>query len=673
MTARFWAMAVLGVIAALVVFLLRARDLRHYRLFRGLEDAVRQRTQELEREKTRDKCRNRILEMLVTNQSLQAVLDVIAQLVTAEAPEMVCAIVLRQSDHAMVASAPGAWPELLTALQAVHAVPFEVWRGATETHAPLLDPAWSVFVKQLIGPAPEAIRTIRTIRTMLIGDQDRALGALLVLDPSSLPSRLGDEILELGARLAWIAIEHSRFCEDLNFQAHHDNLTGLPNRVLFDRRLDQALSEARSTNRKAALLFLDMDCFKQINDTMSHRVGDLFLVEVAARMRRSLRPGDVVARIGGDEFNVLLASVDDAAEAEKIGGRIREALRQPVLIEGRSLMATASIGIAIFPDDGGEAEDLRREADAAMYCAKGMGRDRVQLYGTRNITLDRVRMDHELKKALEDRYFAVHYQPKVDSAGGFAGMEALLRLDHPIHGQIAPSDFIPMAEQSGLIVPLGAWVLDEVCRQINEWRTLGLGLVPVAVNVSPVQICRPDFASMVEECLLRHDTPSSSIELELTETVLIGSGEETQKQMRYLRTRGIRFSIDDFGTGYSSLSYLHRLQVDAIKLDRSFVKFIDTDDAARRLVQAMIGVAAALGLGVIAEGVETEEQRTVLVAAGCPIMQGFLFSRPKPAADLEEYLRCVGSIDKQSDPDDLRRIAAACAGSASSAQALQTV
>ena len=567
---------------------------------------------------------------------------------------------------------PQATAELVAALQTPHAVPFEVWKGTTEFRLPAQDPAWKIFSRQLGGPAPTVIRS------RSIGRPDLPLGACLVFDWSNSESEFGHDlvkhdILDVAARLAQLAIEHSRLYDDLNFQAHHDSLTGLPNRVLFEHRLAQALADARNGKRKAAILYLDLDRFKQINDTLSHRVGDLFLVEVAERLRRELRSEDMVARIGGDEFNVLLAAVEGAAEAEEVGERLRHALRQPVTIEGRSFLVTASIGIALFPDDGSEAEDLQREADAAMYCAKGLGRDRVQAYTTRNSTLDPVRMDRELKKALRDRWFAVHYQPKVDAGGGFAGMEALLRLHHPVEGMIPPSEFIPMAEESGLIVPLGAWVLDEVCRQIGAWRDMNLGLVPVAVNLSPVQICRPDFAAEVEECLRRHRVPPAFIEFELTENLLIESNEETQKQMRRLRGAGIRFSIDDFGTGYSSLSYLHRLQVDAIKLDRSFVMSIDTDDAARRLVQAMIAVAEGLGLGVIAEGVETEEQRRVLIAAGCPTMQGFLFSRPLPAEDFEEYLRAARSAHEPSDPDDLRRIESACGPTAEQAETLQTV
>jgi diguanylate cyclase len=286
-----------------------------------------------------------------------------------------------------------------------------------------------------------------------------------------------------------------------------------------------------------------------------------------------------------------------------------------------------------------------------MYCAKGMGGDRLQSFGTSNDALDRVRLERELRIALRQGMFSVHYQPKVAADGHFGGLEALLRLNHPRYGQIPPAQFIPVAEESGLIVPLGTWVLNEVCRQISDWRARGIGRISVAINVSSMQICRPDFAHIVEECLAAHDVSPLNIELELTESMLIGGGEESQRQMKRLRAAGIRFSIDDFGTGYSSLSYLHRLQIDCIKLDRSFVQSIDTDPAARRLVQAMIGVADELGLNVVAEGVETEAQRAELIAAGCPMMQGYFFSKPQPAHELEDYLS-----GGTSNPDDLLRI-----------------
>jgi diguanylate cyclase (GGDEF)-like protein len=628
------------------------RRLRHNR---GLEEAVRERTEELERERSREKARNQVLELLVTNQPLELILDRIAELVCGAVPNSLCVIALNKSDRPQLFFASGVSQDMRAAFRIPHAIPFEVWLGAAEFRAPLSDPAWKI----LLAGLPDL--RLAAIRTRVMGRYDQPLGAFLMFECEDAGGEKADRTLDDAVGLAQLAVEHSRFCENLNFQAHHDGLTGLPNRVLFEQRLSHALSEARANARKLAVLFIDLDRLKQINDTMSHRIGDLFLTETGARMRNAVRPCDTVARIGGDEFTVLLSGIGGVSEAEATAERILEAIRQPLAREGHSVVSSASIGIAMFPDDALEIEELLRAADAAMYCAKGLGRDRVQCFSARNHTLDRVRMHQELTKALRDRLFFVVYQPKVDATGRFAGFEALLRLSHPLHGAIPPNDFIPLAEESGLIVPLGLWVLDDVCRQIAEWTRSGAGQVAVAVNVSPLQICRPDFAKDVEECLRRHRVSPLCLELELTESLLIGSGDETQRQMKYLRGLGIRFSIDDFGTGYSSLSYLHRLPVDAIKLDRSFVKFIDTDSAARRLVQAMIGVAEGLGLGVIAEGVETEAQRAVLIAAGCPTMQGFLFSQPRTPADLEDYLRASPLRSSPSDTDDLIRIESVCA------------
>ena len=638
----------IGLIATALLSFLKLRDRRHLLRELDLRNAVSVRTEELERERARERARSGILEMLVANQSLGLVLDGIVQLIRNEIPAARCAVLLHRADRTHIAATLGIPPDWIAALNAPHAIPFEVRKQPCVFETPATDPAWKIFTGGIESPPPASVYS------QPIGNPDSRTGAILVFGMEAFPdgAEIGAEVLPYAARLSQISIEHSRFYDDLRFRAHHDGLTGLPNRVLFEERLSRAVTEARSLRQRLAILYVDLDRFKQINDSMSHRIGDLILCEVAARLGKALRPGDTVARIGGDEFNVLLPDIAANAEAEAISERILKSIRQTMHIEGRTLVVSASVGIAFFPEDGEDAEDLQRDADAAMYCAKGLGRDRVQSFSARNDSLDRVRMEREIRAGLRDNWFVVHYQPKISANGLFGGMEALVRLNHPLHGQIPPAQFIPLSEETGLIVPLGGWVLEEVCRQIAAWRAAGFGEIPVAVNVSPVQIARPDFAQVVEDSLARHAVSPFTLELELTESLLIGGGEESQQQMRRLRAIGITFSIDDFGTGYSSLSYLHRLKVDAIKLDRSFVQSIDTDEAARRLVQAMIGVAQGLGLNVIAEGVETEAQRSALVAAGCPMMQGYLFSRPQPPDALVEFLSQLAS-----DPDDLFRLA----------------
>lgn len=632
-------------------------ELRHRRRESALEMALIERTQALDRERLIERERNRILEMLVSNEPLGTVLDSIARLIRSQCPRALCAVLMKRGDGCHVASGPDLPREWLAALRTPHAVPFEIWRNPSENQQPDRNPAWRTFIASLEGPAPAAVYS------WPIGNAGESVGALLLCYREAAgPGECDTQIAEAGERMACLAIEHSHRYDDLHFHAHHDNLTGLPNRVLFDERLDRCLREAGVLGRQLAVLCIDLDNFKQVNDQHSRRAGDALLREVAGRIKSQLRPGDTVARIGGDQFAVVLHNVEDTSEAREMAERVLEAIRGPVVVDGFPIASRASAGIAIFPGDGKDSEQLQRAVSAATRHARNLGGDRAEAFATRNETLDRVRMDEEIRLGLSQGYFVIYYQPKVGSDRKVVGFEALVRMNHPSLGLVPPMSFIPVAEENGLIVPLGAWVLEEVCRQVSEWQSRGLGLIPVAVNVSPVQICRPDFAQSVADCLGRYAIPAANLELELTESLLISATGVAQEQLQALRELGVKLSIDDFGTGYSSLSYLHRLRIDAIKLDRSFVQSIDTDLLARRLVQAMIGVAQGLGLAVVAEGVETESQRDALIASGCPQMQGFLFARPQPAGELDDFLRTTALEDSASGAapftDDLMHIAA---------------
>jgi EAL domain-containing protein (putative c-di-GMP-specific phosphodiesterase class I) len=314
------------------------------------------------------------------------------------------------------------------------------------------------------------------------------------------------------------------------------------------------------------------------------------------------------------------------------------AVKQPVDIDGHEISISASLGIAIYPEDGFEPRTLQRNADAAMYSAKNSGRDRLRTCVTTRGVLDRVWLEQELRAGLRHGYFKLYYQPKFIKNGKLAGLEALARFDHPECGFISPERFIPVAEESGLIIQLGAWVLNEVCRQISDWQVTDAADVPVAINTSALELERADFATAVLECLHAHGVPPWNLELELTETHLLVGAEAANRQIQQLRSSGVRVFIDDFGTGYSALSCLDRLPVDGIKLDRSLVQSIGSNETARRLVHAIVGLGRGLDLMVVAEGVETEDQRLALATAGCEIMQGYLFGKPRPASELESLL-----------------------------------
>lgn len=618
---------------ALIAFFWRTREGEHLRREGELAAAVRQRTEELERERSRERESNAILELILSNQPLDSALNAIGKLACGASGSSDFCVLLRRGEKDTVVSARGVRPSLWPALAISGVAPFEAWRNASlagwggET-------LWRRLSDTLEG------QTRNYFMTRLIGSPAAPLGLLLVFADKH-GHAPAEEHLAAAARLARIAIEHATMYDDLSRQARHDPLTGLPNRLQVEECLEMAMRECNAARGKLALLYVDLDHFKEINDTLSHRAGDLYLQTVAERMKRVVREGDIVGRIGGDEFNVIVPLIADCAAAGEIATRILGEIRRAVTIEGRDIHGAASVGIALYPDDAVEADELQRRADAAMYRAKTSGKDRLVAYSDCAEYPDGRLMDQEVRAALTERRFRVVYQPKVGVAGNLLGMEALLRMDHPVHGEVSPSAFIPSAERSGLIVPLGAWVLHEVCRQLAEWQARQFRVVTVAVNVSAIQISRDDFTETVRGALAAHGVEPNLIELELTESFLMDGSEGPKRRIEELRRMGIRFSLDDFGTGYSSLSYLHRLNIDAIKLDRSFVQSIETDPGARRIVHGMIGVAEGMGLGVIGEGVETEEQRRLLVEAGCEAMQGYLFAQPLPPARMEEWLRAA--------------------------------
>jgi len=423
--------------------------------------------------------------------------------------------------------------------------------------------------------------------------------------------------------------------------AHFDALTGLPNRLLLNDRCHHALSVAQRSKKSVALMFLDLDHFKNVNDSLGHRVGDEVLVELATRLKGAVREQDTVSRLGGDEFILLLPDTDETG-ASHLAQKLLEIALQPILIEQHELTVTPSIGIALYPQDGADLDALSKSADAAMYRAKADGRNGYRFY-TAQIQADSDRillLDNALRRALERHQLALHFQPQISLISGqIIGAEALLRWTHPELGAVSPSEFIPIAEANGLILPIGEWVMRTATQQLSNWIARGMAPITMAVNLSALQFRLPNMPQLVSRILLDAALPPELLEIELTEGVAMTHPLEAVAVMNELHQRGVRMAIDDFGTGYSSLSYLKAFQVYKLKIDQSFVRDIteDTDDKA--IVGAIISMASSLGLQTIAEGVETEGQLEYLRAQGCHEAQGYYFSRPLTAQAFEDFVR----------------------------------
>jgi len=430
--------------------------------------------------------------------------------------------------------------------------------------------------------------------------------------------------------------------DQLRHLATHDALTGLPNRVLLDDRLEQTVVHAERDDQRFAVMVLDLDRFKFINDSLGHRAGDELLNQVARRLQSVASKFDTVARVGGDEFILVLGSAADRPTAAGVAQRVFDSLKSPVRISGVDLHVATSIGIAFFPADGTSSDNLIAHADAAMYCAKQRGRNNLQFFepGMDTATRDRVKLESDLHAALANRQFELHYQPKVDTAtDDFHSAEALIRWQHPVHGTIMPEDFIPLAEESGLINAIGEWVLREACRQCKAWQREGLPPLRVAVNVSASQFRQGNLLDVIHSAVNDAGLDPRFLEIELTESAVMTNPEESASILERLSHIGVLVSVDDFGTGYSSMSYLRRFPIDKLKIDRGFVKDLITraDDAS--IVQAIISLAHSLRLKVVAEGVETPEQLDSLRSMGCDQYQGFHFSPPLSANDFSALIR----------------------------------
>lgn len=567
--------------------------------------------------------RSEVLEMIARNKSIEQISKLLASAVEERIPGCHCSVLVCDGDwFRMVASRlPDDYRTSLSRVPSYRltwndgVASFKSW-DRRFLHLGRKHGFRGTWVEPMTSAANEVLGAVvlnDTARTALAPEEKR--------------------ILEQVAKLGALAVEHRRTVERLTHQGHHDALTGLPNRVLLEDRLKQGLARAERGRKHLALLAIDLDRFKYVNDTFGHDIGDLFLQQITVRLSARIRASDTLARTGGDEFTAIIGDIEDVHDAETVAQSLTAALADPFDVEGHTLYGAVSIGVAVYPEDGRDAESLRRNADRALYRAKAKGRNTIQCYscGAAGEDGNRLEIEVQLHRAIEQGNFEVHYQPQFTCDRQLIGFEALLRFRHPKLGMVPPSHFIPIAEECGLILPIGEWVLHQACRQIKEWEQKGMHPVRVAVNGSPLQFAQPDFCQSVEKVLQSFKVRPDLLELEVTEGMLMQNVRDSAAQMQALASLGVKLSVDDFGTGYSSLSYLHQLPIHVLKIDRSFVAEMLQPAGTRAIVEAIISLAHGLGLKTIAEGVENEHQLAVLKGSGCDYIQGYVFSRPLPA------------------------------------------
>ena len=430
--------------------------------------------------------------------------------------------------------------------------------------------------------------------------------------------------------------------ETINFQAYHDLLTKLPNRALLRDRLSLAINQAKREEESLAVMFLDLDRFKNINDSLGHMVGDELLQQVIIRLKECIRAGDTIARFGGDEFTLMLPKLHNGREdASKLAGKITDTLKQPFSIDGHELYASASIGIALYPQDGTNIDSLIKHADVAMYHVKGQGKNGYQFYSNEmNVPyIENLSLDTGIHKALDNDEFSLVYQPQINlSTGEIVGVEALLRWEHPEHGIISPAEFIPFAEESGLIVDIGIWVIKTACAELSRWRKAGLPEIRMSINISARQLMEDDIVNNILKTIKDYDIPGQNIELEITENAIMEDMDSIIRKLKELSDHDIAIAIDDFGTGYSSLSYLHKLPIQTLKIDRTFLKESRINKGDNTIINTIVAMARGLNLNVIAEGVESQAQLDYLREIECSEAQGFLFGKPLPPDVISQLL-----------------------------------
>jgi diguanylate cyclase (GGDEF)-like protein len=530
----------------------------------------------------------------------------------------------------------------------------QAWEAA-DRYMIQLDEAGSSLQREIESPAPSAqeiqatltrVSSINEILTPIenqfveaLSEASRAAYQLL----QAILFAAAPALLVLGTVLSLRILQQRKREDDrVHHIAFHDDLTALPNRLMLTERLDQALSRHRRATTTLAILYMNLDRFKIINDSLGHEAGDALLCLVADRLRAQLREGDSLARVGGDEFVVLVESYDNSIAISACAQRLVEQLSAPYLLDKKDCHVTVSIGISTFPADGSDSQTLLKAADVAMYRAKETGRNNYQYYlPSMNVhTLERLELESDLRHALERGEFFLHYQPKVEIANGLiTGVEALLRWKHPLRGLVPPLDFIPLAEETGLIVSIGEWVLATACARTKAWQSRGLPRLSVAVNLSARQFADTMLLAKLTRIIHASGLDPSLLELEITESVVMSNGESAVGVLEKLKSIGVQIAIDDFGTGYSSLAYLKRFPIDTLKVDRSFIRDIPADSGDMKITRAIIAMAHGLRLKVVAEGVETAEQLEFLDSQSCDAAQGYFLYRPLEEEELADVLK----------------------------------
>ncbi|WP_428427885.1 EAL domain-containing protein [Pararhizobium sp.] len=583
----------------------------------------------------------RLLELIATSTPLSDFFNELILMIEAHLPGIIGSILLLSPDrrHLLTGAAPGLDDAYCAAIHGVAIGPkvgscgTAAFRGEPVFVSDIQsDPLWEDYADMV---RPHGYRSCWSMPILSYQGQVLGTFALYSHQPGT-PSAEQTDLISMAAHLAGIAIERRQSEERIQFMAHHDALTGLPNRAMFDERVATALEQARMTGQWVALAFLDLDNFKLINDTLGHHAGDELLRVVAGRMLACVRKSDMIVRVGGDEFIILLNSLppESSVMLSRLEA-IRAAIGAPVVLAGRSLQVSCSMGVVCYPEHGESATELLANADSAMYRAKEVGRNNLQVFDAQMAAKahEQLRRHEELRDAVTRSEFVLHYQPQMNlKTGRIFAAESLLRWQHPERGLISPGDFIPLAEETGLIVPIGEWVLNEACRQNKAWQDAGLAPIVVSVNVSARQFKERNWVSKVAEALEDSGLEACYLELELTESLIMQDVVSAVATMHELEALGVHLAIDDFGTGYSSLSALKRFPVRRLKIDRSFVQDIPGDADDRAITGAIISLAQKLQMQVIAEGVETQEQVDFLRESGCDDIQGYFFSRPVGSA-----------------------------------------